>query len=305
MEIFKIDQEFRNKIPPLTEEEFKQLEENILSDGEVYEPIIVWNDTIVDGHNRWRIIQKHPELKWTYRRMNFIDKWAAFDWMYKKQLGRRNLTEPQKTYLLGKLYEARKHTSAFKGNQYVDESGRRQNGAKQPGRVREQIMAEQGVGQKTVERAEHFAKGIDAIRVNNEHLAEDILNDKVKVKKIDVITVGQAKPDERSGMIDAIKNGEPLPKRTKKHDGASKKNREDSAQIQKSVQSLTDEVSVDYTIDHLEEQIKLNSEAFIRALTNLLTDHADMCKSNKERITSIIENSVTKEIEKIIIQIKE
>lgn len=35
----KIDPEFRDKIPPLTEDEFKQLEENILEDGEVYEPI--------------------------------------------------------------------------------------------------------------------------------------------------------------------------------------------------------------------------------------------------------------------------
>ena len=48
--IFKVDPEFRDKIPPLTDAEFEQLKENILRDGEVYEPICVWNGVIVDGH---------------------------------------------------------------------------------------------------------------------------------------------------------------------------------------------------------------------------------------------------------------
>ena len=51
MDKLRIDPEFRDKIPPLTDAEFEQLRENILNDGEVYEPIAVWNGTIVDGHN--------------------------------------------------------------------------------------------------------------------------------------------------------------------------------------------------------------------------------------------------------------
>ena len=57
----RIDQEFAEKIPPLTKEEFEQLEANILADGVVINPLIVWNGVIVDGHNRYRIIQMHPE----------------------------------------------------------------------------------------------------------------------------------------------------------------------------------------------------------------------------------------------------
>jgi len=53
-----IDPEFEAKIPPLTEDEFRQLEENILECGELVSPIIVWRGIIVDGHNRYRIIQK-------------------------------------------------------------------------------------------------------------------------------------------------------------------------------------------------------------------------------------------------------
>ena len=58
-----IDPEFAEKIPPLTPDEYKQLEENILADG-ILSPLIVWNGVIVDGHNRYRILKDHPEIFW-------------------------------------------------------------------------------------------------------------------------------------------------------------------------------------------------------------------------------------------------
>ena len=57
----KIDPEFQNQIPPLTDDEYKQLEENILKEGKLLSPLIVWNNTLVDGHNRYEIVQEHPE----------------------------------------------------------------------------------------------------------------------------------------------------------------------------------------------------------------------------------------------------
>ena len=51
----KIDPEFEKVIPPLTKDEYHQLEENILDDGRIMMPIAVWGDIIVDGHNRYRI----------------------------------------------------------------------------------------------------------------------------------------------------------------------------------------------------------------------------------------------------------
>lgn len=61
----RIDPEFESKIPPLSAEEFRQLEENILSDGIVINPIIVWNGVIVDGHNRFHILEKHPHIQYS------------------------------------------------------------------------------------------------------------------------------------------------------------------------------------------------------------------------------------------------
>ena len=37
----KIDPEFEEKIPPLTEDEFSLLEQNIVADGEVLDPLIM------------------------------------------------------------------------------------------------------------------------------------------------------------------------------------------------------------------------------------------------------------------------
>ena len=53
----KIDPEFQSQIPPLTDDEFKQLEENILKEGKLISPLIVWGNTLVDGHNRYAILQ--------------------------------------------------------------------------------------------------------------------------------------------------------------------------------------------------------------------------------------------------------
>lgn len=90
--------------------------------------------------------------------------------MYRNQLGRRNLTDEQRTVLIGKMYEARKRTEAFKGNQYS--SGGAQNEHKQKtGRTAEQIATELGIGKETVKRAEKFAKGVDAIRAESTEAA--------------------------------------------------------------------------------------------------------------------------------------
>ena len=84
-----IDKEFAELIPPLTEEEYKGLEESLLSEG-CRDAIVVWNDTLIDGHNRYRICTEHNIPFQTVQR-DFADRNAAMLWMIHNQLGRRNL----------------------------------------------------------------------------------------------------------------------------------------------------------------------------------------------------------------------
>ena len=119
-----IDYEFQSKIPPLTADELFRLQESILAEGRLINPIVVWNGIIVDGHNRYKFISKHPEIKYDIYEKHFDDRNEAIAWICKNQLGRRNLTPEQKKYLIGKQYEAEKAThgarDGFRGNQYSD-----------------------------------------------------------------------------------------------------------------------------------------------------------------------------------------
>ena len=72
-----IDPESESKCPPLTEDELAQLEENIIEEGIVYTPIILWNNTIVDGHNRYKIIQEHPEIEFRTLEKHFENRYEA------------------------------------------------------------------------------------------------------------------------------------------------------------------------------------------------------------------------------------
>jgi len=67
----QINPEFENMIPELTDDELSQLEENILAEGRIVNPIVVWNGVIVDGHNRYKIAQKHPHIQFTVHEKEF------------------------------------------------------------------------------------------------------------------------------------------------------------------------------------------------------------------------------------------
>ena len=205
----RIDPEFRDKIPPLTPAEFDQLEQNILADGEVYEPIIVWNGAIIDGHNRWKIINAHPEIPYKVKEMYFPDVWAAFDWMYSKQLGRRNLSEENRAYIIGKMYEARKKShgasDGFRGNQSV--SYKNYNLAEKPPKTHEVLANEVGVSPATVTNAEKFAKGVDVIKAQAPAVANQILHGGSGVTKQAVAAFPKLDKAEQDEFIEQVSTG--------------------------------------------------------------------------------------------------
>ena len=204
-----IDPEFRDKIPPLTEEEFTLLEENILTDGAVFSPLIVWDNTILDGHNRYEIIQKHPELTYAVQRLAFDNRYEAISWICKHQLGRRNLTPQQKKYLIGQRYDAEK----------MAQGGDRKSGdAISRGQIdllisqgstnnatRKKIAAESGTSDSYVKRADHFAKGVDAAEEVLPGIKQEILTGAIKPTETAVAAVAKAEPEERPKLAAALK----------------------------------------------------------------------------------------------------
>ena len=203
-----IDPEFASKIPPLREEEMKQLEENILADGVVINPLIVWNGVIVDGHNRYHILRKHPEIQFTTYEKQFPDRYAAISWICKNQLGRRNLTPQQFKYLIGQQYDAEKLAERFRGNQYtsVERSGCGQNVHNQnPERTAEKIARENNLNEKYVRRAGHFAQGVDAAEEAVPGIKQEILTGSIKPTEKAVAAIAKAPPEERPALVQQLR----------------------------------------------------------------------------------------------------
>ena len=290
-EIFRIDPEFENKIPPISEDEFKQLRENILTAGEVYEPLVVWDGVLVDGHNRWKVIRENPEIKWRVRNMEFTDKWAAFDWMYKNQLGRRNLTDEQRTYMIGKMYEARKNTHG--GDRKSSAQNEHLNGRKS-----EQIARELGVSHETVKRSEKFSKGVDALRDVSPDAADKVLNGKTAATKAEVSELGKAEPEIIEAFAQAVNEGK-KPSRPKRPPKTEEEKR-DLAEIETIMQDMRDPTSTPvFTIDFLIGDIELNGQTYVEQLANTLTDRQTLVTDeNKPRIVAAI-NRVVENIKKV------
>ncbi len=98
----RVDEEFKNLLAILTDEEYMNLEHDIVTSGKILQPILVWNDTIIDGHNRYQIAQLH-EIDFETREMMFDSKEDAKIWIIKHQMGRRNLNDFQRAEMAIKL----------------------------------------------------------------------------------------------------------------------------------------------------------------------------------------------------------
>jgi len=104
----KINEEFRDLIPPLEESDFKELEQSVLSEG-IRDPILIWNNIIIDGHHRYGLAKKHG-LEIKVKEIQFEDEDDAKIWILANQLSRRNVTPFVRAELELKreaLYEAR------------------------------------------------------------------------------------------------------------------------------------------------------------------------------------------------------
>lgn len=208
-----VDPEFEEKIPRLSEEEFQLLEQLILEEGRIKDPIATWNGIIVDGHNRYRIMLKHPEIQIPFDiyEKDFPDRFAAIAWICRNQLGRRNLTPENRKYLIGKQYEAEKASLGGDHGNGRDENGRfvpgYQNGnlgSDENSRTCDRIAQENNMGRTTVIRAEQFAKGVDAADEVVPGFREEILTGQIKATDKAIASIAKADPEERPILVDQI-----------------------------------------------------------------------------------------------------
>jgi len=166
MKKLKIDPEFKSLIPPLSPDEYKQLENNLKDDG-CRDALIVWDNTIIDGHNRYEICTQN-KIPYATREMDFEDRQEAITWIIKNQFGRRNLPSVDRVRLALKLKDviaekAKKHQEGGQGGKLLfQEVGKAKV---EPIHTDKELGKIAGVSHETIRRYELIQKeGTDEVK---------------------------------------------------------------------------------------------------------------------------------------------
>lgn len=206
----KIDKEFESLIPPLSSEEFQQLEENILRDG-IRESLVIWDNgedwILIDGHNRYKIAQKH-NLPYNHRRMTFKNREEAKEWIIKNQFGRRNLSAYDRSVLALKL----KPMIAKQQKQKQVDGGREkvQQKSVEPTTTQKELAQIAGVSHDTIHKVEAIEeKATDKTKqlVREGKLSINQAYNSVHPKKLDPVKVAkeehhQFQEQKAAAMVD-------------------------------------------------------------------------------------------------------
>jgi len=151
----QVDPEFKALMPPLTQEEYQQLEQNILAKRKCHDAIVLWDNTIVDGFNRFCICVEHG-IEFEVKEMNFVSRDDAKVWIIENQLGRRNLNAAQRIELaLCKeevLRTKAKENLSKGGGDRKSPSPKRTTLSGEPIDVQKALAKEAAVGNGTVQR---------------------------------------------------------------------------------------------------------------------------------------------------------
>lgn len=163
----------------------------------------------MDGHNRYRIIRRYPKIHYTTHEKLFDDRYAVIAWICKNQLGRRNLTPEQKKYLIGKQYEVEKAShgakDGFRGNQHTSlvkcQVGTLPNQAD----TADRIAKENGIGRRSVFRAEAFSKAVDIADEVDPGIRFDLLAGKIKTNDKEIRELVDATPSDRAELVGQLR----------------------------------------------------------------------------------------------------
>lgn len=300
----KIDEDYKQCLPELSKEEYTELEKSIVKDG-VLNPILVWNEVIIDGHNRYAICKTHRIENFPTKEIVFDSKDEALEWILRNQLGRRNLTDFQRNKIALK-YEAviakrmKERQAEYHGNQY-EKVDLRPNGQKskdehtskraelakiagtsQGSIQRTKLILDKGTPEQ-IERAEKGGKGNSVSAIAKEIEMEQKGIETKKCRKCGrILPVTEFYKDH--------------PNECKKCHVASKTTRDIKGRpitILPELQRMTAEEIIGdlydtnkeiiYTDDDLEEELNAKIENFKWSVQNCLQIHMDILRNEKSK----------------------
>ena len=194
-----IDPEFKRLLPDLSQDEYLRLEESILAEG-CREALVLWDKTIIDGHNRYQICKKHA-LPFRTEQREFLSREEALRWILLNQIGRRNISPELLKYQIGKRYNVEKRMTAHNPhgkNQYTEVASdilMQPRTTARLGRAGE-IAREYNVSHFAIHTYKDIASAVDRIAEKDDRLSEQYLSGRIRIKKDDLMAIADM-PDRQ------------------------------------------------------------------------------------------------------------
>lgn len=278
----KVLPELKDFITPLTKEEYKQLEENIVKEG-CRDPLTVWDRDgeyiLVDGHNRHKICESN-EIPFEIEKKDFKGMDETKDWMIDNQLGRRNLTPYQLSYFRGYKYERLKKKKG--GYQYVLSKG--QSGTP----TSEKLAGVFKVSKNTIKRDAQFTKGLEVIGVSNPKLKQDILSGDKRVNRGIVQLISEADPRTKVHNVRDLKiKADKIKKKKedKKEDALSEMSPEERAR------EIYNQQGIEFIKDK-ETRIQRTKANIMSSMNRVITNKDKEAMQELKKLVDLLEKDV-------------
>jgi len=200
-----LDEEFRIYLPILSTEAFEHLERLLLEHG-VRDALVVWNNILIDGYNRYAICIKH-NIPFTTVSMEFDSRQDVFEWMAENQLGRRNLNPVEQSHYRGVVFNAVKRRRS-QNNQYPGKISRHQSdGVESRSSTARELGNKFKVSSATIERDSKVANAINAIAEVSLEAKRKILSGEVPIDRTKLQRLSNATKEEIAEVATQITEG--------------------------------------------------------------------------------------------------
>ena len=166
-----IDDEFKRLLPPLDAKTYLSLEQSILDYG-CMNPLVLWNNVLIDGYNRYEILTKH-DLPFNTTSLEFGSRDEAIIWIISTQVSRRNLTTMQLTYFRGLHYNTEKKLHG--GDRHSNKNSSAQNEHLNE-KTADKLSKQYKVAPVTIRRDGEIAEVIAAIGKESPEAKREILS---------------------------------------------------------------------------------------------------------------------------------
>ena len=199
-----IDSEFKALIPPLTAEEHAELERSLLADG-CRDALVLWGDTLIDGHNRYEICTRH-NIPFEVVRKELDSRQSAIEWIILNQFGRRNLPAHERARLALRL----KPVIAEKAKENLVSGAEMTNTGLQKSvkavNTQSELAKVAGVSHDTIAKVERIEEDAPQPIVEASRKGEISVNSAYQVTKLE--------PEEQHEIVERIRNIQREPEET-------------------------------------------------------------------------------------------